>query len=255
MALQAAAAAIATAPTGEDEGPGPRIAVRRRALAEQRNEPEFFLEFAQRVTEAVDDTGISKPLTAAGEKVNNLPLIGEVTNQLNEATESLKRLGLRATDEVVASQAARMINSIGATMLNALHDHAMPQPVHKLVDDVYEQLWPEVKKTFMDAVMLSSSFEFQNVKQYMSTRDSKPPKGLLRRLAARFIYAMEPYDQTIWGTIRSPLSLLVQLLFFFPFYGVSDVCVISLALVKLSTDFDECAACPRPAHLSPPNTL
>ena len=30
------------------------------------------------------------------------------------------------------------------------------------------------------------------------------------RIAARYIYAMEPYDLTIWGVIRNPLSLVIQ---------------------------------------------
>ena len=56
---------------------------------------------------------------------------------------------------------------------------------------------------------------------------------------------MEPYDLTIWGTIRSPLSLFIRLLFLFPLYGVSDMMVILLAAAKYFTDFDEyVAACP-----------
>ena len=61
----------------------------------------------------------------------------------------------------------------------------------------------------------------------------------MRRAAARLIYAMEPYDLTIWGIIRSPLSLIIQLAFLFPLYGVSDMLVLTLAASKYFTNFNE----------------
>ena len=91
-------------------------------------------------------------------------------------------------------------------------------------------------------VMLSAGLEFREAQKAAIERDPPPPKGLLRRLAARYIYAMEPYDLTIWGILRNPLSLLIQIAFFFPFYGVSDMLVMLLAVCKYSTNFNEYAS-------------
>ena len=97
------------------------------------------------------------------------------------------------------------------------------------------------------AALLDLGLEFRAMKQWQKSYDPEPAghdDSCFKRAAARFIYAMEPYDLTIWGTIRSPLSLLIQLAFLFPFYGVSDVCVIALALSKYFTDFNECGLIP-----------
>ena len=158
---------------------------------------------------------------------------------MDESYEYLKRLGMRKADEVISSNAASMINSIGVTILNSLHDHAMPKGIHRFVDDAYGHIWPEMKKSLMDSVMLGAGFEFREVQKAQLDQDAEPPKGILRRIAARLIYAMEPYDLTFWGVIRSPLSLCIQIAFLFPFYGVSDTLVLTLAASKYFTNFNE----------------
>jgi hypothetical protein len=174
------------------------------------------------------------------EEVRKLPFVSEIAELVDDGSAYVQRIGMRRADELTAAAASKMINSMGATMLNALHDHAMPKAIHSLVDDVYGNMWPEIKKTMMDAVMLSASLEFGSVRnKEIGKEDSPAPKPLLKRMAARLIYAMEPYDLGFWGTIRSPLSLCIQLLFYFPFYGISDLCVLTLAAAKAYTNFNE----------------
>ena len=143
--------------------------------------------------------------------MRSLPILGNIANSVDSSYEAVKRVGMQKADEVIAANAGQMIGSIGATMLNSLHDHAMPVKVHKFVDNTYSALWPEMKKSLLDAVILDLGLEFRALKERMQEHDPPPPKGFLKRVAARLIYAMEPYDLTIWGTIRSPLSLLIQL--------------------------------------------
>ena len=85
--------------------------------------------------------------------------------------------------------------------------------------------------------------------------DVPPPDGVLNPAgstayrparAARLLYAVyalsmrwsrSSYDLTYrWGTLRDPLSVGINLLFLFPLYGVSDVCIITLAIAKVSTN-------------------
>ena len=190
---------------------------------------------AGNLTQAADEAQ-----AAMNANVRNLPIVSHIADQVDNATNAMQRVGMRKADELVAASAGRMINSIGATMLSSLHDHAMPRGIHALVDNIYGSLWPEIKKSMMDAVMLGTSFEFQALRRrQVESIDPEAPRGPLKRLAARLLYAMEPYDLTFWGVLRSPLSALVQLLFYFPFYGISDTMVLTLAACKYFTDFNE----------------
>ena len=205
---------------------------------EATNLPERIRQMEQAADEARER--MEEEVRRVEEEVRKLPFVSEIAELVDDSTSYMQRVGMRRADELTATAASKMINSMGATMLNALHDHAMPKGMHQLVDDVYGNLWPEMKKTMMDSVMLSASLEFGSVrqKQISEAQEPKPSGPLLRRMAARLIYAMEPYDLTFWGTIRSPLSLAIQLLFYFPFYGISDLCVLTLAAAKAYTNFN-----------------
>lgn len=198
---------------------------------------ELFFDLADRVIGRKVD---NDPAAEMYDTMMNIPLIGDLSNAVEQGYSALKHVSMQKADEVIALQASKMISSIGATVLNSLHDHAMPRGVHDFVDESYGELWPEVKRSLLDSVMLDLGLEFRAMRANMHQHDAEPPKGWLKRAAARLIYAMEPYDLTIWGTIRSPLSLLIQLTFLFPFYGVSDICVILLAASKYFTNFNEC---------------
>jgi hypothetical protein len=182
--------------------------------------------------------GVSQGSSAAT-PAKKLPFISDFAEKIDESVDAVKRLGMRKADEVISGNAAHVVNSMGATMLNSLHDHAMPTGVHGFVDDVFGSMWPEVKKSIMDAVMLGQSLEFKSIQKLQAERDPEPPRGVFRRMAARLIYAMEPYDLTIWGVLRSPLSVCIQVCFYFPLYGISDVMILTLAASKCFTNFDE----------------
>ena len=212
------------------------------AVGEPDEAQEYLADLAEQIaaSQAVGlvvqpVTGVAAETTAAAKKV---PIVGELLDRASEAYDYTQRLGMRKADEVISSNAASMINSIGVTILNSLHDHAMPQGVHRFVDDAYGHIWPQMKKSLMDSVMLGAGFEFRSHQRAQIERDPEPPEGLLRRAAARLIYAMEPYDLTIWGVIRSPLSLCIQLAFLFPLYGVSDMLILTLAASKYFTNFN-----------------
>ena len=70
-----------------------------------------------------------------GENLRSLPILGNIANSVDSSYEAVKRVGMQKADEVIAANAGQMIGSIGATMLNSLHDHAMPVKVHKFVDN------------------------------------------------------------------------------------------------------------------------
>ena len=55
---------------------------------------------------------------------------------------------------------------------------------------------------------------------------SVPPTNPFLWFKATLLYAIAPYDLTLWGSIRSPLFFLIYLLFLFPFFGVADVCIV-----------------------------
>ena len=192
-------------------------------------EDELFFDFAARhAVEAQANMAIAYETV-----INQIPVVGEVQNLVDQGFNSLRRVSMQKADEVIALQASRMMSSIGATMLNSLHDHAMPRAVRIVVDNVYGELWPEVKRSLVDSVMLDLGLEFRELRAKQDMHHAEPPRGWLKWCA------------TIWGTIRSPLSLFIRLLFLFPLYGVSDVMVILLAAAKYFTDFDEyVAACP-----------
>ena len=189
-------------------------AAQAEADAARDEREEYLFDLANQIASSQVATQVVAPVAGVAEDVakeaKKLPLIGDIAEKADEGYEFLRRFGMRKTDEVISSNAASMINSIGVTMLNSLHDHAMPQGIHRFVDSAYGHIWPQMKKTLMDSVMLSAGLEFREAQKAAIERDPPPPKGLLRRIAARYIYAMEPYDLTIWGVIRNPLSLVIQ---------------------------------------------
>ena len=77
------------------------------------------------------------------EEVRKLPFVSEIAELVDDGSAYVQRIGMRRADELTAAAASKMINSMGATMLNALHDHAMPKAIHSLVDDVYgtTEMW------------------------------------------------------------------------------------------------------------------
>ena len=198
--------------------------------------------FSWAAARSTTDDGVEASLAEAAQSLSDVPILGDVSKSLDSGYAALKRIGMQKADEVIAANAGRMINSIGATVLNTLHDTAMPRSMHYFVDALFGTTWPEIKKSLLDSILLDLGLEFRAMKQWQQSYDPEPPgndESCFKRAAARFIYAMEPYDLTIWGTIRSPLSLLIQIAFLFPFYAVSDVCVIALAVAKYFTDFNE----------------
>lgn len=206
-------------------------------------EQEVLFSLAQQLAES------TAPVVGnAAEQTKKIPIVGGIAEKLGDMYDSTSRFSMRKADDIVAANAASMINNIGVTILNSLHDHAMPQGVHRFVDDAYGHVWPQIKKSLMDSVMLSAGLEFRAAQQAQILHDAAPPQSLLRRIGARLIYAMEPYDLTLWGIIRSPLSLAIQLAFLFPLYGVSDLLVITLAIAKYNTNFNECALRFGPLH-------
>jgi len=214
------------------------------ASANANDGEEYLIELANQMASSQVAAEFVAPVTdaaaAAAQQAKKLPLIGDIAERADDAYNALKRVTMRKADEVIASNATSMINSIGVTMLNSIHDHAMPQGIHRFVDSAYGHIWPQMKKTLMDSVMLGAGFEFrEHQRKHQSVDDAEPPRGVLRYFAARLIYAMEPYDLTIWGIIRSPLSLVIQIAFLFPFYGVSDMLVLTLAASKYFTNYNE----------------
>jgi hypothetical protein len=168
-----------------------------------------------------------------------LPMFGDLQRHVDDAYSSLKRISVQKTDQIIADNAANMINSIGVSMLNSLHDSFMPRVMRRFVDAAYGTVWPEVKKSLLDSILFDMCLEFHEMKEMKPAHDAQPPTGWFKGVVVRFIYAMEPYDLSIWGTIRSPVSLCLQLTFLFPFYGVSDTLVIALAFAKYTTQYSE----------------
>lgn len=205
---------------------------------------EYLVDLANQVASSQVATELLYPVAGAAaeakEAAKKIPIIGGLAERVGDSYSYVRRLGMQQADNVISANAASMINSIGVTMLNSLHDHAMPQGIHRFVDNAYGHIWPQMKKSLMDSVMLSTGIEFREMAKRKEEQEDKPyPKTFFRFLAARLIYAMEPYDMTFWGVIRSPISLIIQVCFLFPLYGVSDILVLTLAASKYFTNFNQ----------------
>ena len=158
-----------------------------RARAGDDADQEVLFALASQVAES-QAMGL---VNTAAETTKKIPILGALADSLGESYDAAARFSMRKTDDLVASNAASMINSIGVTLLNSLHDHAMPQGVHRVVDDAYGHTWPQMKKSLMDSVMLSAGLEFRAFQQAQMKHDPEPPSSLLKRIGVRLIYAME----------------------------------------------------------------
>ena len=150
------------------EGQRPRGSLADPEDAEDRGAeapPHLESSFSDLYSHATRDLSGLPDLAETAEKVGStvskVPILGDIQHSINSVVDSVRRKSAQTADDIIALNAGKMINSIGATLLNSLHDHAMPRGVHHLVDASYGHLWPQAKKSLLDSVMLDLGLEFK----------------------------------------------------------------------------------------------
>jgi len=78
----------------------------------------------------------------------------------------------------------------------------------------------------LDKLLLDKGFQFRGYRKQTTKNASPPPATWFSWFVATVLYTTMPYDQSFWGLIRSPLFLMIKLVFLFPLYGVDSACVI-----------------------------
>jgi len=139
----------------------------------------------------------------------------------------------RQADKAMVSNVKVVLRMIGSKLNAQMHDDAMPVRIHSIINWLFASMWPEIQKGVLDKLLLEKGWQFRNYRKQLKTSQAAIPSGL-KWLHATLIYSVAPYDRSFFGLIRSPLFLLMKLIFLFPLYGVDSICVISywLSLYK-----------------------
>ena len=62
----------------------------------------------------------------------------------------------------------------------------------------------------------------------IAEHEAEPPEDLWDWMRATLLYAMVPYDLSFFGMMRQPLLFAINMVFFFPLWGVDSIAVIIL---------------------------
>ena len=166
--------------------------------------------------------------------------IGKVIKSAGAAFQKVDK-GMRQTaDRNLMNSLRFLLKKIGAIVLTAAHDSAMPRVVHKAIDDIFVITWPEAEKGILDGLVLDLGFQFH--KGNSLTHEAQYPEGFFERCRATLLYAMKPYDLSFFGMMGYPTLFAINLIFLFPLLGVDSLCVITLWLCTYKYDEFQLAA-------------
>jgi len=168
--------------------------------------------------------------------------IGRVMKSTGAAFQKVDKGMRRKADRNLVTSLRFLLKKIGAIVLTALHDSAMPKKVHNAIDEIFVITWPEVEKGILDGLVLDLGFQFKDYREKSLSHEAQYPEGFFERCRATLLYAMKPYDMSFFGMMRCPTLFAINLIFLFPLLGVDSICVITLWLCTYKYDEFQLAA-------------
>ena len=118
-----------------------------------------------------------KPVHAANARGRLSRLLGS----LGGANDAWKR----EADRLLVQQLHAVLANAGSATLASMHDAAMPDAVHRLIDSTFVTVWPEVEKGMLDELLLSMGFQFAAFRKRLGDHYSTAATGAARRRATR----------------------------------------------------------------------
>jgi len=168
--------------------------------------------------------------------------IGRVIKSTGAAFQKVDKGMRRKADQNLVTSLRFLLKKIGAIVLTALHDSAMPKKVHVAIDEIFVITWPEVEKGILDGLVLDLGFQFKHFREKSLSHEAQYPEGFFEKCRATLLYAMKPYDLSFFGMMRCPTLFVINLIFLFPLLGVDSLCVITLWLCLYKYDEFQLAA-------------
>eukprot|EP00622_Pseudochattonella_farcimen_P001661 FR736415.1.p1 GENE.FR736415.1~~FR736415.1.p1 ORF type:complete len:152 (+),score=13.54 FR736415.1:222-677(+) len=117
----------------------------------------------------------------------------------------------------------------------------MPRPVSRALSGVVDEMMPEIKTTIMDAVVdrtVRVKDKMLEDKLMTSKRETCCMPNPVSYLRALVLYAIDPFDKSIWKNIKDPLWWFFKLVSVFPAYHVAIIWWIFLFFIR--DNKDEC---------------
>ena len=168
--------------------------------------------------------------------------IGRVIKSTGTAFKKVDKGVRRKADQNLVASLRFLLKKIGAIVLTALHDSAMPKKVHSAIDEIFVITWPEVEKGILDGLVLDLGFQFKDYREKASHHEAQYPTAFFERCRATLLYAMKPFDLSFFGMMRDPTLFAINLIFLFPLLGVDSICVMTLWLCTYKYDEFQLAA-------------
>ena len=143
-------------------------------------DPRALKEFAEAAARYAK-TNPWKPVHAANARGRLSRLLGS----LGGANDAWKR----EADRLLVQQLHAILANAGSATLASMHDAAMPDAVHRLIDSTFVTVWPEVEKGMLDELLLSMGFQFAAFRKRLGDHYSTaatgaaPPRNLPRNSA------------------------------------------------------------------------
>ena len=162
--------------------------------------------------------------------------IGRVIKSTGTAFKKVDKGVRRKADQNLVASLRFLLKKIGAIVLTALHDSAMPKKVHSAIDEIFVITWPEVEKGILDGLVLDLGFQFKDYREKALHHEAQYPTAFFERCRATLLYAMKPYDLSFFGMMRDPTLFAINLIFLFPLLGVDSICVMTLWLCTYKYD-------------------
>ena len=162
--------------------------------------------------------------------------IGRVIKSTGAAFQKVDKGMRRKADRNLVTSLRFLLKKIGAIVLTAVHDSAMPKKVHSAIDEIFVITWPEVEKGILDGLVLDLGFQFKDYREKSLSHEAQYPEACFERCRATLLYAMKPYDLSFFGMMRCPTLFAINLIFLFPLLGVDSICVITLWLCTYKYD-------------------
>ena len=110
-----------------------------------------------------------KPVHAANARGRLSRLLGS----LGGANDAWKR----EADRLLVQQLHAVLANAGSATLASMHDAAMPDAVHRMIDSTFVTVWPEVEKGMLDELLLSMGFQFAAFRKRLGDHYSTAATG------------------------------------------------------------------------------